>query len=175
MQIRNACETDLPEIVRIYNAAIPGRLATADLEPISVESRLAWYRSHSPNYRPLWVVEHHNQILGWLGFQDFYGRPAYQATAEISIYIDSAFQGQGIGRELLETAIQISPQLGLKNLVAFIFAHNHPSLRLFTRLGFQSWGCMPKVALLDTVERDLLILGLHLMPNETSASQPPQQ
>src|SRR6185295_19383940 len=40
--IRNADTTDLPAIVDIYNAAIPGRLATADTEPVSLESRQSW-------------------------------------------------------------------------------------------------------------------------------------
>jgi hypothetical protein len=30
MKIRDAVESDLPAIVEIYNAAIPGRMATAD-------------------------------------------------------------------------------------------------------------------------------------------------
>ncbi len=36
MSIRDATEADLPTIVAIYNAAIPSRMATADLEPVSV-------------------------------------------------------------------------------------------------------------------------------------------
>jgi len=36
MPIRHATASDLPEIVSIYNASIPGRMATADLAPVSV-------------------------------------------------------------------------------------------------------------------------------------------
>ncbi len=35
MIIRDAVESDLPGILSIYNAAIPGRLATADTEPVT--------------------------------------------------------------------------------------------------------------------------------------------
>ncbi len=48
MTIRDADPADLPAIVAIYNAAIPGRLATADTEPISVASRAAWLAAHAP-------------------------------------------------------------------------------------------------------------------------------
>jgi phosphinothricin acetyltransferase len=55
MQIRVAVEADLSAIIQIYNAAIPSRLATADLEPISVESRRTWFRSHGDRY-PVWAI-----------------------------------------------------------------------------------------------------------------------
>ena len=47
-------------------------------------------------------------------------------------------------------------------LLGFIFAHNEPSLRLFEKLGFARWGCLPRVAELDGVERDLVIVGLRI-------------
>jgi L-amino acid N-acyltransferase YncA len=162
MMIRHAQETDLPAIVAIYNAAVPGRMATADLEPISVESRHNWFQGRSPNQRPLWIIDVEGKIAGWLSFQSFYGRPAYHATAEVSIYIAPEFQRCGLGKELLSKAIQESPSLGIKTLISFIFAHNHPSIKLFQSFGFQTWGHLPKIADLDGVERDLLVLGLRV-------------
>lgn len=162
MTIRHATETDLPAIVAIYNAAIPSRLATADLESVSVESRRAWFNGRSPSFRPLWVIEQQGVIAGWLSFQSFYGRPAYKSTAEISIYIAPAFHRCGLGRKLLNQAIHESPNLGLKTLLGFIFAHNRPSLQLFETFGFQRWGHLPQVAELDGVERDLVIMGLRI-------------
>lgn len=162
MNIRDAIETDLPAIVEIYNAAIPQRLATADLEPVSVKSRFSWFYEHIPLKRPIWVVEI-DQIAGWLSFQSFYGRPAYHATAEISIYVAPIYQRCGVGRQLLTQAISCSPSFGLKTLLGFIFAHNQPSLQLFESLGFQRWGYLPQVAELDGVERDLLIVGYRII------------
>lgn len=159
MLIRDAVETDLSAIVAIYNAAIPSRMATADLEPVSVESRLSWFSEHTPGSRPIWVMEVDGVIAGWLSFQTFYGRPAYHVTAEISIYVAPAYQRCGIGRQLITKAIHHSPGLGLKSLVSLIFAHNQPSLRLVESMGFQRWGFLPQVAELDGFERDLVILG----------------
>ncbi|MEA5618729.1 GNAT family N-acetyltransferase [Cronbergia sp. UHCC 0137] len=164
MTIRHAHETDLPAIVAIYNAAIPSRMATADLEPVSVESRLAWFRGRSPVKYPLWIIEVDGVIGGWLSFQAFYGRPAYHSTAEISIYISPAFHRCGLGKQLLRNAVRESPSLGIKTLIGFIFAHNQPSLKLFTGFGFQQWGHLPKIAELDGVEGDLMIMGLRIAP-----------
>ncbi|MEH2225538.1 GNAT family N-acetyltransferase [Nostoc sp.] len=162
MTIRHATETDLPAIVAIYNTAIPSRMASADLEPVSVESRLAWFKGRSPSQRPLWVIEVDGIIAGWLSFQSFYGRPAYSKTAEISIYIAPNFHRCGLGRQLLAQAINESPSLGIKSLVCFIFAHNQPSLKLFETFGFERWGHLPNIAELDSVERDLVIVGLRI-------------
>jgi phosphinothricin acetyltransferase len=162
MNIRDAVETDLPAIVEIYNAAIPQRMATADLELVSVKSRSSWFYEHIPLKRPIWVMEI-DQITGWLSFQSFYGRPAYHATAEISIYVAPNYQRCGVGRQLLTQAISHSPSFGLKTLLGFIFAHNQPSLQLFESLGFQRWGLLPQVAELDGIERDLLIMGYRII------------
>jgi phosphinothricin acetyltransferase len=59
MSIRHGIATrgDLPQIVDIYNSTIPSRLVTADTETVSVESRVRWFEEHTPDSRPLWVVE----------------------------------------------------------------------------------------------------------------------
>ena len=162
MTIRDATRADLPAIVAIYNAAIPGRMATADLEPVSVDSRRAWLAEHSPASRPLWVLDEGGTISGWLSFQSFYGRPAYLATAELSVYIAPGAQRRGYARHLVAEAIRRAPEFGLKTLLGFIFGHNEPSLALFRSFGFEMWAHLPRVADLDGVERDLLILGRRL-------------
>jgi L-amino acid N-acyltransferase YncA len=159
MEIRNASVVDLPAIVAIYNAAIPGRMATADLEPISVDSRRQWFNEHLPGSRPLWVVEEAGEIKGWLSLQAFYGRPAYHASAEVSVYVAPDAQRKGYARELVARVIGRTGDFGIKTLLAFIFGHNEPSLALFQSFGFKTWGHLPRVAELDGIERDLLILG----------------
>ncbi|MEB3161093.1 MAG: GNAT family N-acetyltransferase, partial [Synechocystis sp.] len=89
--LRDALATDLTAIVAIYNASIPNNLATGDTCAIAVESRRQWFAEHGAETYPLWVLENTaGDILGWLGFQQFYGRPAYHKTAELSIYIAPA-------------------------------------------------------------------------------------
>jgi L-amino acid N-acyltransferase YncA len=157
--IRDAREADLETIVRIYNAAIPGRLATADTDPVSTESRHPWFRDRDVARYPLWVFEAEGQVGAWLSFGKFYGRPAYAATAEVSLYVDPAMQRQGLATRLLEEALARAPALGLSTFLGFVFAHNERSVALCRKYGFEEWGHLPRVAVLDGVERDLLILG----------------
>jgi L-amino acid N-acyltransferase YncA len=156
---RVANRSDLSQIVEIYNATIPTRMVTADTEPVSVESRARWFEKHTPAFRPLWVVEAEDQIAAWLSFSSFYGRPAYKKTAELSVYVRQSFRRRGLGAYLLEQAIAEAPALGMNTLMGFIFAHNEPSLCLFAEHGFSRWGELPRIAELDGVERDVLIVG----------------
>jgi L-amino acid N-acyltransferase YncA len=159
VDIRDATAEDLSAIVAIYNAAIPGRMATADLEPVSVEARRGWFAEHSTHLRPLWVIGERGGVAGWLSFQSFYGRPAYHATAEVSVYVAPEHQRRGIARRLVGEAIRRAPAMEIRTLLGFIFGHNRPSLELFRGFGFETWGNLPRVAELEGVERDLLIVG----------------
>jgi len=158
---RIATLDDLPTIVAIYNSTIASREVTADTEPVSVESRLPWFHDHQPQRRPLWVVEEAGRdgIIGWISYSNFYGRPAYAGTAEVSIYIDEAWRGKGVGRYALQEAIDFAPQVKVHTVLGFIFGHNKPSLALFEKFGFETWANLPRVAKLDGIERDLIILG----------------
>lgn len=160
LHYRNAIPDDLEEIVAIYNSTIPSRLVTADTEPVKVESKWTWFQQHTVNKRPLWIVENaENKCIGWVSFQDFYGRPAYAATAEVSIYLLASQRGQGVGEQVLKYVLEKAPQLGINTLLGFIFSHNEPSLKLFRKLGFDDWGKLPHVAVLDGIERSVVIVG----------------
>lgn len=161
MTIRPATLADLPAIVDIYNASIPARLATADTEPVTVDQRREWFAGFSPEKRPIWVYDV-GGVAGWLGLRSFYGRPAYHATVEIAVYVSPGFRRSGIARQLVEHALREAPALGIRTILAFVFAHNAPSVTLFERYRFERWGALPRVAELDGIERDLLIMGLRL-------------
>jgi len=161
MKIRDAVESDLPVIVDIYNAAIVTRIATAQLEPVTLEERRSWLNEHSPDRHPFWVMDCDGQVAGWLTIKPFLPRCAYRGTVELSVYVDGGFRRRGVGRTLLEEAIARAPSLGISAMVGLIFAHNEPSLKLFEQLGFKRWGFLPRIARLDDVERDLVIMGRH--------------
>lgn len=162
---RLARRDDLPVIVDIYNSTIASREVTADTEPVTVESREAWFNDHAPDRRPLWVIHdaadtsEHPEVIGWLSYSNFYGRPAYSGTAEVSIYIAEKMRGKGLGRYCLDLAIAFAPEVKVHTLLGFIFGHNVPSLALFRKYGFETWANFPRVANLDGIERDLIILG----------------
>ena len=158
--IRHAEARDLAAIVSIYNASIPGRLATADTEPVTVAGREEWFKGFDPASRPIWVAETEaGQVPGWLGLRSFYGRPAYHRTVESAVYVSPDHLREGVARRLITYALAQCPALGIANVLAFVFAHNMPSVTLFEAHGFGRWGLLPKVCEMDGKEHDVLILG----------------
>lgn len=159
--IRKAQPEDLEEIVRIYNTTIASRMVTADLEPIRVDEKMAWWEAHEGQaQRPVWVLPgEHGELVAWMSVSDFYGRAAYSGCAELSIYIDPAYRGQGLGKLLLQFLMDQGASLELHSLLGFIFEHNAPSVALFEACGFDVWGRLPEVAVLDDLKATLLIMG----------------
>ena len=160
MVYRNATLEDLPIIVEIYNSTIGSREVTADTDPVSVADKLSWFHEHNPNTRPLWMIENENEIIGWVSFQDFYGRPAYDGTAELSLYLKEQYRNQGIGKTVVQYAISKCPQLGINNLLGFVFEQNKNSLKMISSLGFEEWGHLKNIAILDGKYCSLKIMGL---------------
>ena len=159
IEFQYATQQDLPKIVSTYNSTVPTRLVTADLEPVSVESKQAWFDAHTPNHRPLWIILVDGIYSGWMSFSSFYGRPAYDGTVEVSIYLEESARGNGLGRRCLQKAIDSCKALNVKTLLGFIFDHNEPSLKLFYNMGFEKWAHLPKIADMIDAERGLIIVG----------------
>jgi L-amino acid N-acyltransferase YncA len=164
---RDAQDSDLPRVVEIYNYAVATRKCSCDLEPTTIEDRQPSFRAHTAHHRPFWVAEDPAQpgqgAIGYLGFFHFMNeRPGYFITADLAIYLHPNFQNKGLGTYLLSQAIERAPSLGIETLTATIFASNDSSIRLFEKMGFVRWGFMPRVARLEGVEKDLVLVGRRL-------------
>ncbi|MES9897658.1 MAG: N-acetyltransferase family protein [Sedimenticola sp.] len=164
--IRDALESDLEGIVAAYNTSITSKNSTCDTQPITVELRRNWLRSATKE-RPIWVAEAkidgHMQVVGYFSFSNFMNnRPGYSITCDIGIYIHSDFHKNGAGKALLEKAIHFCPEVGIETIATTIFDSNEASKQLFYSFGFEKWGHMPRVARLDGIEKDLIMVGLRV-------------
>jgi len=165
LHVRDATEADLPAIVDIYNQSIAGGWSTADTKPITVESRIEWFRKFDPNRRPIWVAELHGEIVAWVSLVSFYaGRPAYDATAEISLYIAIAHHKKGIGRRLKKMMADACPRLGVTTMLSMYFDHNEATAKLNMELGFEIMGHLKQIATVGGEKRGLIIAGLRIPP-----------
>jgi phosphinothricin acetyltransferase len=148
--IRIASPGDLPAITGIYNEAIEQRFATADLQPVTVDRRRAWFDEHDPASLPIFVFDDNGVVRGWCSLSAYRpGREAVRRTAEISYYVGRDSRRRGIGSALVEHAVRESPRLGKHVLFAILLEKNQASVRLMTRCGFELWGKLPDVAAID--------------------------
>jgi len=163
VNIRIAGERDLSAVVDIYNQAVADRNATADISPVTLQSRAAWLREHSPDRYPVFVAEHRDAVVGWCSLSPYRtGRMALRHTAEISYYVDRGARGTGVGSALITHAIESCPELGLKTLFAIVLDINPDSTRILGKFGFEEWGHLPGVAVFDGVECGHLYYGLRV-------------
>ncbi len=165
MHIRLATEADLPAVVDIYNQSIPGGWSTADTRPVTVAERAAWFRTFDPARRPIWVAEADGRVVAVTYLSSFYaGRPAYDATAEVSTYIATAYQRRGIGRRLKAWVIEQCPRLGVTTLLSMHFDHNEATRRINDEFGFRVVGHLTEVAVVQGRTRGLVISALRIPP-----------
>jgi phosphinothricin acetyltransferase len=148
--IRIASSTDLPAIVEIYNDAVAQRFATADLAAVTPSSRRVWFDDHDPADFPIWVLEQDGRVRGWCSLSAYRARrAALLGTAEISYYVARDAQRRGLGTALVRHAIVEAPRHGKRVLFGILLERNIASVRLLTNCGFELWGRLPDVALID--------------------------
>jgi len=161
--ITPATPNHYPDIVRIYNQAIKAGLQTADENPVTLENKLPWLRQHTGKHYIIYVASEKENIIGYIALSPYrFGRTAFIHTAEVSYYIDSGHQGNGIGKQLMQHAIDKCPQLEVESLIAILLACNSASIVLLTKFGFEQWGCMPNIAKLKNGKIDHLYYGRHI-------------
>ena len=160
--IRDAQPNDLKRIVEIYNLAIPGGRAVGHTEPVSVASKQQWFDSHDVARRPLWVLEREGVVIAWASLQSWSSTAAFDRTAEVSVYVAPEHQAQGLGRLMLRSLLAHCPSLGVDVVLGFTFGHNESTIRLNRSLGFELWGHLHGIAMLEEVARDILIFGFRV-------------
>ena len=136
-------------------------MVTADTEPVTVEDKREWFSKHNER-RPVEMIFDNSKELGWISFSDFYGRPAYSGTAELSIYLHPDHRKKGYGKQILKDCISKAPKLQIHTLLGIIFSHNLHSIHLFSDAGFKEWGHLPDVAVIDGKSYNVKIFGLHV-------------
>jgi phosphinothricin acetyltransferase len=165
LRVRDATEADLPAIVDVYNQSIPAGWSTADTRPVAVADRVEWFRKFDPARRPIWVAEVDGRVVATAYLTSFYGgRPAYDATAEVSTYVATAYHRRGIGRRLKEFIIGECPRLGVTTLLSMHFDHNEATRRINESLGFQRLGHLTEIAVVQGHKRGLVIWALRIPP-----------
>jgi phosphinothricin acetyltransferase len=153
LKFRIAKDDDLPRIVAIYNQAIPSNSSTARTEPVTVEERNGWFQEHDPHRHPIFIAELDEQVIGWCSLSEYRpGRPALRFTAELSYYVDTRYHRRGVGMELVNHALMVSPSFGIRNIVAVLIDRNEASRKLLEKLGFHQWGYLPQVLDFNGVE-----------------------
>lgn len=140
IRVRRATREDCPAILAIYNDAVLTTTASYDLQPRTLEHRLAWFDDHAASDYAIFVAECDGQVVGWSSLSRFHDRYGYRFTCENSVYIAATHRGRGIGGLLLAPLLEAAQHRGLHVVIAVIDASNEASIRLHARFGFEPVG-----------------------------------
>ena len=144
MRIRPATAEDVAAITAIYNQAIASSTASFDVEPKSIEDRTRWLENRLPRHAVL-VAEENGAVIAWGALSPYSERPAYAATAEISVYVHSDHTRRGLGRTLTTALLETGARESLHSILARICTENAGSIAMVRSLGFTDAGTMHEV------------------------------
>lgn len=169
IEIRPATPGDAAAITAIHNQGIAGRGATFDTTPRTREDTAA--RIRDAGRHPLLVAVERGTVVGWAGLYAYRPRECYAGIAEISVYINAAARGRGIGRQLLQALVEAAAAAGFWKLVSRVFPFNHASRAACRAAGFREVGTYEKHARLDGRWLDVVIVE-RLIPENLASDQP---
>lgn len=142
--VRPALSQDLAGINRIENWAVQATVAHFGLEPVPIAETRAAFDQNSERY-PWFIKEEDGEVIGFARAAPWKPRAAYQWTTEIGVYVDPAFQGKGIGRELYAALFPELERGGFRTIVAGITLPNEPSVRLHEAFGMKQVAEFPSM------------------------------
>jgi len=156
--IREAIPADLQKIADIYNEAIAEGGFTGDLDPLPLENRRAWFADHRDGYK-VFVKTLEGTVAGYVALSPYRkGRRAFTGTCEISYYVARPHRGKGIGKQLVQHALERAGALGFTTVLAIILECNQRSIELLRKAGFTIAGRLPRVARIQGEYLDHLYL-----------------
>jgi RimJ/RimL family protein N-acetyltransferase len=142
MRIRRAEPGDAQALVRLADAVGRERegwiLSSEGWRSISDERRYLKTVQRHPD-AAVFVADDDGEIVGRLSLARD-PHPASRHVADLGLMVAAEHRGRGIGRQLLEAAVEWSRMSEIRKLELHVFPHNAPALRLYESFGFEKEG-----------------------------------
>lgn len=139
MIIRIATPQDAPEVQKIYTPYVLNTAISFETEvPSANEMR---NRIEASLERHVWLLaEENGRALGYAYAARHHVRPAYQWSADVSVYLEQSAQGKGLGKKLYRILLELISLQGYYQCFAGITLPNEKSRRLHESFGFSFIG-----------------------------------
>jgi L-amino acid N-acyltransferase YncA/DNA-binding transcriptional ArsR family regulator len=150
---RPVTEDDMAAVLAIYEEGLATRNATFETKlPTAKQLHDRWLPGMA------WVAELDGQVVGWTAITPVSTRECYAGVGESSVYVAEAARGRGVGKALLFTQVMEADKAGLWTLQTSIFPENRASLALHHSAGYRTLAVRTRIAQLDGVWRDTVLL-----------------
>lgn len=143
--ISPAAQSQLGEILAIYNEVIRNTTAVYSDEEVTLENRAAWFEAKAAGGYPVLVAHDESGVLGFGTFGEFRAWPCYRHSVEHSVHVRADSRGRGVGRALILALLGAAAEMRKHVMIGAIDAANSASIGLHQSLGFQTVGHLPEV------------------------------
>lgn len=157
LTVRQATPADIGTILRIYNQGIEDRIATLEIETKDSSYMEAWFNDHQGRFSVM-VAEREGEVIGWASLNPYSHRCAYNGVADLSVYIDRSYRGQGVGSSLLESLHKVAKENSFYKMVLFTFPFNQSGQGLYQKMGYRQVGVFEKQGIMDGAFIDVMIM-----------------
>ena len=96
--------------------------------------------------------------IGWGSLNGFNQRPAYDHVVDLSVYVERAWRGRGVGGAVLAALVDRARTLGYHKMVLAAFPDNAAGMALYARLGFTRVGVYREQGRLDGRWVDVVVM-----------------
>ena len=135
--IRAATASDAAAVARIYNPYVTGTIVTFEEAPLSDAEMAGRIRDVESAALPWLVALRDGGVAGYAYASKWKGRCAYRHSAEVTVYLDAALTGRGIGSMLYRELLATLTARGLHAVIGGIALPNDASVALHEKLGFE--------------------------------------
>ena len=141
LSVRPVTDADAEALRAIYNPEVLESTVTFDLVPRSLADQLRWQHERSGAHAVLVAVDDDGGAVAGYGSLSVYKeRPAYSTTVEDSVYVARDHQGQGVGKLVLGSLLEVATAHGFHAVMARIVGGHDASIRLHAGAGFEIVG-----------------------------------
>ncbi|MDQ6892619.1 MAG: N-acetyltransferase family protein [Acidobacteriota bacterium] len=134
--IRSASLADAASIARIYNFYVRETIVTFEEEAVSEGEMAARLRQVEEASLPWLAAEEAGEVSGYAYATAWKSRRGYRFSAEVTVYVDQARGGRGIGSALYERLLPTLQALGIHAAMGGIALPNAASVALHEKFGF---------------------------------------
>jgi phosphinothricin acetyltransferase len=135
---------NINKALTIYNWYVLNSTATFHLEAIACEELEKMVSVGHSKYQS-YLIYSNNEVCGFCYLSQFRYKEAYDKSAEITLYLDAAFAGKGIGKKTISYLENIAKETDINNLIAVITANNSASISLFEKDGYFKVGHLKNI------------------------------
>lgn len=163
--IRAASLDDLDDIVAIWRQGVLEQGSAADetyLKIDNLKKEFSFQIEQQNEDFKFWIcLTYDNCIAGWQSILPFHVSPnpiVKSSFGQSSTYVRKEFQGQGIGKLLLNHALDYcKTNSNIKYVFGIVLTDNKKSLKMCDEIGFHNMGTLPKKQNFDFPNWDFLI------------------